>query len=836
MRLVIVCLVGLTLAALAVGALGDLIINQPPIEMIIQGANFIDTRAIEATPNTAFCTDAGLDIQGGSGTNTRRSFFRLANSTFTTLPDNAQIIEALLYLHPSSTPSITTSSGIDQIGLFRITSEWNCSTLTWNNQPTVLGFPSLKFQVSNESAIFVSSSYNIFDITPPVKNWNSGAWANQGIMIRWATDDGLDPLRQYIWTSSEATDNLLPKAVIRYQLPRATIKPSYICNGGPCSLDLFSGEGFPTGRIFKVEFKDGPSASFKRITDPDTIPTNLSTDGTDTRQIRVKDFFDQIITTSAAFTVDIDPQPIDITILYRALTIYNSRDTLTGISIDNGGTPFVFDLAPRWAWMKGIKDATSLTIQFTLKDDNQATIGTISISRTMSASRSYIVNGTTITEAILDIDGVTTSVNILKVLASPSAIGVLTNPPFIPRESDVAPLSADTDLIDPFLTYTYDSMRNSTAVPTDASPVIFHRPYDSTKGFSVVSDLIYRSHSGTLTRVWYNDTKSTLSTADDTIIYDMTSSTVRSILNFNGQNISVEAVGTGMAWYQQRMTTVRVTEAFTWTLKESLREYSTTIIIKNPTPTNWTDINAAITSVPGITIDRDTLVVTDSDNGAVLEEGRHYQATGNSILIGFQWLNNSATRTFLIKYTQFIQASDVAEPRCTASVPIGTTYGSLPYQSVSASCQNVASEEYDGRVVVQLPDPVRSTSIIIEKCTGSCVEIYRWPAGIGYLEGAQTFYILEQHFEVLETITYKFYYHEQSGPVDPSFLASVAAPFILLGLFAGAMIALALLAAHRATGRVFRDPKSFGTVRTVFIAFSILTAIGSFLWSFGLRG
>ncbi len=533
------------------------------------------------------------------------------------------------------------------------------------------------------------------------------------------------------------------------------------------------------------------------------IPANTSKQG----QLRVQDFFGNIFT-NKTFSITSNPFPIQIPVTYRALKFYNERDNITSVSITVSGapTPMAFDLVPKEWWNKGIRQGTAMTITFTLKDRNQNAVGTATISRTISGITDYIVNGTSITQVISNLNGVTTTVNNILVQTSPGIIGTLGNTPFIPPPGSwFAPASVVLNQTDPFYTLNYGARKNSTVCGTSAAPVTYFKPYDKTLQFQVLTDQLWLATTG-VTRWWINDTKDG---GTPVVLYDSNSRGLNfNPVSLNGQNITIAAQGCG-TMYSERIVSIKVSAAYNWAQNQATKQYTTTVSISNPTNWNWYSVYTFISLVPNVVADLSTITVRDATSNTLLLNGLHYTVTAGGIWTALQFLNSSKTQSWQITFYRLNQTSTILRPSCVdQSVPTTVVRGTTTYQLVKVLCQNTNPTDYVGEITV--PFPVTPTtqlaygSIIVDDCsTGPCIQVYPGGRYQGtFVPSAQALYLEGVRVPAQGSITLNLWYFESPPPLTPNWV-KLYWPVIDLFLLAGAFIMIMIIALDRWS---FRGP------------------------------
>ena len=128
------------------------------------------------------------------------------------VPINARIIDAYptLYQHKS------LDTGSFTVGLYRVTSDWEEGTITWNNQPTSSTVVEASCTVYDGSTA-LRTWYNIGDL---VQGWLDGSITNQGMLLKATTDETSLTMIAMFWSSDyTAGTSKCPKLLIHYYIP-----------------------------------------------------------------------------------------------------------------------------------------------------------------------------------------------------------------------------------------------------------------------------------------------------------------------------------------------------------------------------------------------------------------------------------------------------------------------------------------------------------------------------------------------------------------------------------------------------------------------------------------
>jgi hypothetical protein len=169
-----------------------------------------DAYVSELQPDVVWGTTGGLAVDGDGSTSQYRTYIQFGLSS---IPSTAVIESATLGLYYYISPGLEFQA---PVGVYRVTSIWNESTITWNNQPT-----------SNPAVIntvLVPASWtNTFlswDVTSLVNGWRGRGSAsfNYG-MVLMDTDESTYEGGKGFYSSDYTTASERPKLTITYYNP-----------------------------------------------------------------------------------------------------------------------------------------------------------------------------------------------------------------------------------------------------------------------------------------------------------------------------------------------------------------------------------------------------------------------------------------------------------------------------------------------------------------------------------------------------------------------------------------------------------------------------------------
>jgi len=194
-----------------------------------------EVRSVSANTNYGR-TDYIVAHSNSDGTDIVRSYLEIGLGS---IPFNAEIIGATLYLfgighHLNSTTSLENSYRIQQVAV-----PWRENTITWNNQPatcTGLGCIPNKYRPATDNPSSVGYTDNDqVDISEFVKYWHSGVTPNNGVCISLQYEKAGGGIRHLQFTSGESTNPYFgkPYVKVKYKVPSKTV-----CSSAPFAFNI----------------------------------------------------------------------------------------------------------------------------------------------------------------------------------------------------------------------------------------------------------------------------------------------------------------------------------------------------------------------------------------------------------------------------------------------------------------------------------------------------------------------------------------------------------------------------------------------------------------------
>lgn len=144
------------------------------------------------------------------------------------IPNNAIINSATLRLVQSSTASATNT-----IGVYKITSSWDQTTVSWNVQPSIGASPVDQLSVGTASGAI----YN-FNVLSVVQEWVNGTASNYGFFLK-VLNEGVESSHTFVSSESPSVSER-PQLIIDYTIPSTGKKQAVI------ESNFASGKGTPS--------------------------------------------------------------------------------------------------------------------------------------------------------------------------------------------------------------------------------------------------------------------------------------------------------------------------------------------------------------------------------------------------------------------------------------------------------------------------------------------------------------------------------------------------------------------------------------------------------------
>ena len=161
----------------------------PDVSINISGS-IQDTYVASAHKNSNYSNGESMNIGGTAA----EGLVYIPNSILPVLSSGDVVLQSCLYLsrHNSNSSYSNATSAV-----YRVTSSWNASNVTWNTKPSYDSSGSISFGVSS-----VRYHANPFDITRAVKDWYETPSSNLGLLFKGTSGSSLFCTSEYSGTAS----------------------------------------------------------------------------------------------------------------------------------------------------------------------------------------------------------------------------------------------------------------------------------------------------------------------------------------------------------------------------------------------------------------------------------------------------------------------------------------------------------------------------------------------------------------------------------------------------------------------------------------------------------
>lgn len=158
------------------------------------------------------------------------------------IPSGAVILDAKLSLFANTNPvngNGVAMQGQNEANLYAITSAWNESSVTWNNQPSYSSIVSVPLPQSTSSA----QDYLNLNVTNIIQNMYVNPLSNFGFMLKLTNEI---PFTTMTFASGDYSDSLLwPELNVQFSLPSLSDTCIVLSAGDPQSSDAFLASSTP---------------------------------------------------------------------------------------------------------------------------------------------------------------------------------------------------------------------------------------------------------------------------------------------------------------------------------------------------------------------------------------------------------------------------------------------------------------------------------------------------------------------------------------------------------------------------------------------------------------
>jgi len=174
------------------------------------------------------------------------------------IPSEAQVTSATLYLHEYSTQGTTRT-----IGVHRVTSSWTEGGVTWNSRDGTTdwgtaGGDFISTATDEQSLSWTGVlKWDSWGVTPDVRGFVNGTYSNYGWIIK---DENEGAVANYLWqfnSKEHATASLRPKLEVTYRLVTSCDSAGVEVNQfAPGESVYVKAEGLDASTAYKIWLQD----------------------------------------------------------------------------------------------------------------------------------------------------------------------------------------------------------------------------------------------------------------------------------------------------------------------------------------------------------------------------------------------------------------------------------------------------------------------------------------------------------------------------------------------------------------------------------------------------
>ncbi len=455
-----------------------------------------------------------------------------------------------------------------------------------------------------------------------------------------------------------------------------------------------TGEGFAF-ETFRYKYSEGSTYNNSTALDVFANPTSLKYGSLYT--FAALDYFGNVATTRTILT-NAAKKTLDMPIPVNSFKVFNQREDFVKIKIyyEGAGTPLTYYSSPMETTERFLKDG-NYTIVVTFYTDDVAGTSQYAYLNVTDAEF-LLLRGLTISRVISDVAGVHALQTVITNLVTPDVVFVSDNLPGVSTESD-----EECIYIHPWsiVTAEVDNAYNGTS-----SELWLPYPTPAGATTTVIDDELRISGNWT-TEIWLNYTNGT-SFAHYT--------NCPSFVELDGGNYTLNSTASINA---QRHTKFRQETVFYYTYYTSTKRYTVTLTLDNTLAyTNWTKVCWFVGFQENKTIGTQTVRVYDLNNDLWLVPGRNYDVTQTGILMYWDRLNSSTSRSFTFSFYDLNVSDEQGIAIAYADTFDTTKLGDEAYYVARATWTNPFPADYSGQMQIRLDFKeakyVDPTSVVIK--------------------------------------------------------------------------------------------------------------------------
>lgn len=535
--------------------------------------------------------------------------------------------------------------------------------------------------------------------------------------------------------------------------------------------DAFTGEGF-FWEQWNVMICEG---SPWNNTTAETVPTSeYRVEPNAVYTLRVLDYFGNPVVNQTV-TSYAEEVFVSISIPVYSYKFYNQNPSFTLLRIyyNLTGTPYS-EFIPPYDYVNRYLKAGTYQFMITLYDEEGIVGDSYTWTRTLPSETfpgaGYVIlEGDTITEAIIAANGAKALVEVVADLVAPEMLWIGYTVPQIP--SYLLTISSFV------VQNNYYMVNGNVLNSSSGTSLSFVKPTPD----NCISPTIIRDD---FTFSGYPATHIIINNTDaGTTVYN--SLTLPATLELDGAAYSIWS---NLTVSVSRNCDWRWYRAFTWQYLAGEDQYIGEISVRNSLAINWRNVTLFIPFANASYVNNRSVQIYDMNNTVYLEEGTHFVQSGTGVYLWFNVWNASVTRAFRLTYTSVNESQFDTPPSVTVNalgngVSTTTDWNGMTYYFAIARWTNAYREAYEGPfyILLSLPVSVDASTVIILTASDALV--------LDAVISGNTIMIPKVSVDVGELIQYTVLFN--SNPVD-SLLDIKAAnlPIVLLAAFVAVITAV----------------------------------------------
>jgi hypothetical protein len=316
---------------------------------------------------------------------------------------------------------------------------------------------------------------------------------------------------------------------------------------------------------------------------------------------------------------------------------------------------------------------------------------------TVSDAAYFLINGTTISHIVTDVEGVYALQQVITDWVTPDTVWLLETSPRCPESLEP---EAATRLIHP---YSITRATVNYTIPNHSHGLLWC-PYPNRPGrtYEVLSDVL------TITGAYATTIKVNRTTGGN--VWN-TAYNPGSIVLGDGANYTVWA-SSAVTW--TRTVTWREFDLFYWLYTVVQGKYEVTLWQNNTQNMTWRDVRWFVAWPEDSTIDLAGVTVYDVDNGLFLERGENFDVSAGGVAMAWASLNTTQLRTFMFTAWDANASETLSPPTISCADPTSENYDDELYYMAHGQWTNDYALPYHGLAFLSVevdgslnPDSVR---------------------------------------------------------------------------------------------------------------------------------